>query len=191
MLLLEFEVSFACTSLDFSKLRNVKQNIPKESLATALPLLLRKCNGDARKKLLESTFLNTLWSSHNLLNCVNLTTRFCGKNFNAESDSDVSNSFSHHKNYSSMMSLWTNNHSLWTTYVAFSFFNSFSENLQNSPITELHPIITRLHLQIFAYYCFFTMVWGDFFADNRNICTAVFWALHVFVSFADFWKICK
>ena len=34
------KVSFACTSLDFSELRNVKQNIPKESLTTALPLLL-------------------------------------------------------------------------------------------------------------------------------------------------------
>jgi len=84
--------------LDFSKLRNVKQDIPKESLATALPLLLRKCNGDARQKLLEPTFLNTLRYSYNL-NCKNLTTRFVGKFFyiqNVEVDiqnADVSKFF--------------------------------------------------------------------------------------------------
>ena len=52
---------------------------PSNSAAAAytnvlVRMLLRKCNGDARKKLLESTLLNTLRSSHNLLNCKNLTT---------------------------------------------------------------------------------------------------------------------
>ena len=99
--------SFACTSLDFfSELRNVKQNTPKESLATALPLLLRKCNGDARKKLLEPTLLNTIRSLTTSINQLRESyDKICGQIFYVDFLLTYSNSFPHHKNYSSMMSL--------------------------------------------------------------------------------------
>ena len=103
-------------------------------------MLLRKCNGDARKKLLEPTFLNTLRSSHNILNCVNLTTRFVDKYFYVDFLLTYSNSFPHHRNYSSMRhSEPINNHYELHTQLI-QFFNSFSGNLYNSPITTCAPL---------------------------------------------------
>ena len=102
--------SFARTSLDFSELRNVKQNTPRNPR----PPLSRCCCGNAmamrvksfwnRLFLILSDILTTsiarisrqdLWGNSSTYKTLKLTYKTL----------TCPNSFSHHKNYSSMMSL--------------------------------------------------------------------------------------